>query len=30
MRSPKYIFVGWKVLEMGVASAVMSFNGGTK
>ena len=27
---PKDVFVGWKVLEMGVASAVISFNDGTK
>ena len=29
-RCPKDVFVGWKVLEMGVASAVISFNDGSK
>ena len=29
-RCPKDVFVGRKVLEMGVASAVISFNDGTK
>ena len=27
-RVPKYIYVGWEALEMGVASAVINYNNG--